>query len=64
MQYRLSTLLILLALGPMALAVGYWAADAFIEDPLPPDYYDEADFDYLPPSFKLSRQRPVSADLP
>jgi hypothetical protein len=64
MRYRLRTLLIVLALGPVVLAGGYWVADALIEDPLPPGYYDEADWDYQPPSFKLSKQRPSPADLP
>jgi hypothetical protein len=66
MRYRLRTLLIVLAVGPVVLAGGYWAVDALNPKPLPPGYYiyDGADVNYQPPpgmsSFKLSRKLPAS----
>jgi hypothetical protein len=40
MRYRLRTLLIVLAVAPVLLAVGWWIADALTKDDLlPPGYY-------------------------
>jgi hypothetical protein len=56
MRYRLRTLLIVLALGPMMVAAGYWAWDALRPKPSP--WYIDGAKDYMPPGpeFKLSRE--------
>jgi hypothetical protein len=55
MRFRLRTLLIVLALGPIVVACGYWAWDA--SRPKPSPWYIDGSKGYIPPpGFRLSRE--------
>src|SRR5882724_11882679 len=55
MRYRLRTLLIVLALGPIVLAGGYWLRDRWRPKPSPWCIDGLKDF-VPPPGFKLSQE--------